>query len=186
MTKSLIIFAGLISLFTSCSNSTKEKRIVFVESEPTFFALRNGNWLTNEWIRKPENLSTIHETFKKIGYSNLISDNLLFDNPLIIQDIYINKKGSQLLDSLEITYNQTDIHEKYYKEFWQRRKAEKNDSIVYQIIKDINYAFKHKLSSAELSMNAVDKKVNDTLLTLLQQIPPQRQALNVSGNLKPT
>ena len=168
MTKTLFILIGLIFLLTSCNNSTTEKRKLFIESEPSFFALRNGNWLTNEWIRKPENLLTIHETFKKIGYTNLISDYLLFDNPLIIQGIYINKKGSQLLDSLEITYNKKDSQDKYYNEFWQRRRAEKNDSVVYQIIKDINYAFKYKLSSAALSMNANDKKVNDTLLTLLQ------------------
>jgi hypothetical protein len=162
------ILTGLFLLLTSCNNSTTDDRKNHVESEPTFFELRNGDWLTNKWIRKPENLLTIHETFKKFGYSNIISDNLLFNNPLIIQDIYINKKGSQLLDSLELTFNQKDIKEKYYREFWQRRKAEKNDSIVYQIIKDINYAFKYKLSSSELSMKANDKLVNDTLLNLLQ------------------
>jgi hypothetical protein len=165
----LNILTGLFLLLTSCNNSTTDGRKNYVESEPTFFELRNGDWLTNKWIRNPENLLTIHETFKKFGYSNLISGKLLFaDNPLIIQDIYINKNAYQLLDSLELTYKQNEIKEKYYREFWQRRKAEKNDSIVYQIIKDINYAFKYKLSSASLSMDANDKLVNDTLLNLLQ------------------
>jgi len=140
----------------------------YVESEPTFFELRNGNWLTNKWIRNPENLFTIHETFKKVGYMNLIADNLLFDNPLIIQDIYINKQGSHLLDSLELTYNLPDIKDKYYGEFWQRRKAEQNDSVVYIIIKDINFAIKNKMGSGGLSLKVNPKLVNDTLVNLLQ------------------
>ena len=110
----------------------------------------------------------IHETFKKFGYLNLISTNLLIDNPLIIQDIYLNKQVYQLLDSLALTYNQKNIKEKYYKEFWHRRKAEKNDSIVYQIIKDIKYAFKSKIGSGILSIDADDSIVNDTLLHLLE------------------
>jgi hypothetical protein len=99
---------------------------------------------------------------------NLITDNLLFDNPLIIQGIYINKQASHLLDSLELTYNLPDITEKYYREFWQRRKAEKNDSVVYRIIKDINFSIKNKMGSGGLSLNANPKLVNDTLVNLLE------------------
>lgn len=162
------ILTGLFLLLISCNNSTTDNRKNFIESEPTFFDLRNGDWLTNKWIRKPENLLTIHETFKKVGYMNLITDNVLFHSPLIIQDIYINRQGSHLLDSLELTYNQIDIKDKYYREFWQRRKVEKNDSAVYIIIKDINYAIKNKMCSAGLSLNVNSNLVNDTLANLLQ------------------
>ncbi len=48
------------------------------------------------------------------GYMNLITDNLLFDSPLIIQGIYINKQGSHMLDSLELTYNLPETKDKYY------------------------------------------------------------------------
>jgi len=99
---------------------------------------------------------------------NLITDNMLFDNPLIIQGIYINKQASHLLDSLELTYNLPDIKDKYYREFWQRRKSEKNDSVVYIIIKDINFAIKNKIGSAGLSLNSNPKLVNDTLVNLLE------------------
>ena len=167
-TRILSAIMGLFLLLTSCKESTTENTKNYIESKPSFFELRNGNWLTNQWIRKPENLVKIHETFKKFGYSNLISENLLFDNPLIIQDIYINKKGSQLLDSLELTFNQKNIKVNYYREFWQRRKVEENDSIVYQIIKDINNTYKNKVNSAELSLNANNKLVNDTLISLLK------------------
>jgi hypothetical protein len=168
MKTTLNILTGLFLLLTSCNNSITDDRKNYVESEPTFFELRNGDWLTNKWIRKPENLLTIHESFKKVGYMNLINDNLLFDNPLIIQGIYINKQGSQLLDSLELTYNQKDIKDKYYREFWHRRKTEKNDSVVYIIIKDINFAIKNKMGSGGLSLNANPKLINDTLANLLQ------------------
>ena len=164
MKTTLNILTGLFLLLTSCNNSTTDDRKNYVESEPTFFELRYGNWLTNEWIRKPENLLTVHETFKKFGYTKLILDHLLNDNPFIIQDIYINRPGRQLLDSLELTYNQTDIKGKYFREFWQRRKAEKNDSAVYVIIRDINSV----IITGHASQDGNPSLVNDTLTQLLQ------------------
>jgi hypothetical protein len=163
----LCILTGLYLLLTCCDHATTEIRKNYVESKPTFFELRNGDWLTNKWIRKPENLLTIHETFKKIGYMKIIPKNLIVDNPLIIQDIYINKQGGHLLDSLEITYKQADIKNNYYREFWQRRKVEKNDRAVYTIIKDINYAIKNKTGAAEHSLTANPKILNDTLVDIL-------------------
>ena len=164
MKTTLKILTGLFLLLTSCNNSTTDDRKNYVESEPTFFELRNGDWLTNKWIRKPENLWTVHETFKRFGYSKLILDHVLNDNPLIIQDIYIKRPGRQLLDSLELTYNQTDIQGKYFREFWLRRKAEKNDSVVYVIVREINLAIKKGLTSQE----ANPALINDTLTKLLQ------------------
>jgi hypothetical protein len=164
MKTTLNIFIGLSLLLTGCYNLTTDDRNYYVESEPTFFDLRNADWLTNKWIRKPQNLLTVHETFKKFGYTKLIPEHLLNDNPFIIQDIYINRSGRHLLDSLELTYNKIDIQEEYFREFWQRRKAEKNDSVVYIIIKDINTAINKGLAS----QNANHAFVNDTLTQLLQ------------------
>ncbi len=163
MKTTLYILTGLFLLLTSC-NLTSEERKNYVESEPTFFELQNGDWLTNKWIRKPENLLTVHETFKKFGYTKLIFDHLLNDNPFYIQEIYISQTGRDLLDSLEVTYKLTDIQGKYFREFWQRRKAEKNDSVVYIIIKDINSAIRTGLTSQD----ANPYLVNDTLFQLLQ------------------
>ena len=167
MKKTLHILTGLLLLLTGCTESTIDERKNYVESEPTFFELRNGEWLKNKWIRKPENLLTIHETFKKVGYMNLISNNLIFDNPLLIQDIYINKQGSHLLDSLELSYKDLNIKDKYFRAFWQRRKVEKNDSVVYIIIKDINFSVKNKMLADKLSLKANPKILNDTLVNLL-------------------
>ncbi len=167
MKATLNIFTGLFLLLISCNNSTTDDRKNYVESEPTFIKLHNGDWLTNKWIRKPENLLTIHETFKKVGY-NIIIGHLLSENPVIIQDIYINKKGYDLIDSLVLTYKMRDAGTKYYKEFWARREKEQNDSAVFVILSDIKYSYKSKLTSAALQQNADNSKLNDTLRQLLE------------------
>ena len=79
----------------------------------------------------------------------------------IIRDVYIKKNFWQLIDSLEITYKLDTIKSKYYREFWQRRKKEKNDSIVFVIVKDINLAQYTK-------MVYCPKFANDTLYDLLR------------------
>ena len=166
MRTTLYIFIGLF-LLTSCKNSTNEDRINYIESEPTFFQLRNSDWLTNKWIRQPENLLVIHETFKKFGYNNLIGS-ILSDNPVIVQDIYIKKKGYNLIDSLVLTYKQRYKGSKYYKEFWARRENEKNDSAVFVILSDIQFSYKTKMTSSVLQVQSDNSKLNDTLKTLLQ------------------
>jgi hypothetical protein len=166
MTK-LNILTGLILLFTSCNNSTTDHRKNYAESQPTFFDLRHGNWLTNKWIRKPENLLTIHETFKKAGYNSLIGS-ILSDNPVMVQDIYINKKGYNLIDSLVLTYKEREKGTKYFTEFWARRENEKNDSAVFIILRDIQYSYKTKMTSSVLQLQADNSKLNDTLKTLVE------------------
>src|SRR5690606_31743079 len=68
-----------------------------------------------------------------------------------------------LMDSLELTYNRPEIQKKYYAEFWNRRKAEKNDSIVYEIIRQIN-----SMKSDKKRLNYENQLVNDTLVDLLK------------------
>lgn len=162
------IYISIIGLLIicSCSQSDKGKKENYIESQPTFFQLRHGDWTTDEWIRKPQNLRIIHETFKKYGYMELIGSRLN-ENPLILQGLYIKNKPYNLIDSLILAFEDKDLNAKYYREFWLRREKEKNDSVVYDILKDIKYSYKSKLSSAELSMNANQELVNDTLYQLL-------------------
>jgi hypothetical protein len=161
------ILTGFLLLLTSCNNTTTDDRKNYIESDPSFFDLRNEDWLTNKWIRKPGNLSTIHETFKKVGYNNIIG-NILSDYPFIVQEIYIKKKGYNLIDSLVLTYKERDKGTKYYKEFWARRESEKNDSAVFVILKEIKYSYKTKMTSGILQLKADNSKLNDTLRTLLE------------------
>jgi hypothetical protein len=164
--KSLLYLSiGLFTL-TSCDRSTTDDRKSYFESQPTFFQLRHGDWLTNKWIRKPENLLQIHETFKKVGYDVLLAR--LSNNPVIFQDIYINKNGRTLIDSLVLTYKHRKEASKYYREFWARREKEQNDSAVFVILSDIQYSARTKMTSGILQMQADNSKVNDTLKSLLQ------------------
>ena len=154
------IFIFLIFL-VACNSVDNESIETFIEAQPSFYDLRHGDPTKNSWIRDPRNLLMVHETFKKIGYRNLIDKNLLTENPFIGQGVYINRSLGQILDSLEITYKLGTIQEKYYREFWQRRKAEHNDSIVYIIVKEINASFKNIVAPA------FNKDlVNDTLYNL--------------------
>ena len=154
-----IVILSLI-LLISC-NSINNRVDSYIETQPTFFDLRHNDPTKNLWIRSPENLLMVHETFKKIGYRNLIDMNSMIENPFIGQGVYINRPLRQILDSLQITYKFDTIQEKYYREFWQRRKAEHNDSIVYVIVKEINASFKNMIAPA---FN--NDLVNDTLFNL--------------------
>jgi|SRR5690606_4821325 len=153
----------LILLLISCVNKEKSESEFYAENKTSFFDLRNSDWTQNTWIRKPENLRTIHESFKKFGYDKL--ENLIFknDNEFLIRDIYIKRNFKNVMDSLQLTYNKPQIQTKYYAEFWNRRKAEKNDSIVYEILKEFNSA-----KSDIKQLNYKNQFVNDTLVDLLK------------------
>ena len=127
------------------------------------------------WIRQPHNLKMIHETFKKIGYNNLISEYHLFENPCLLWG-YVNRPLNQIIDSLVITYPFDTISTEYYREFWQRRKEEKNDRVVFEILQEVSEALVQKKS-----VEYDETMVNDTLynLVLIDQVqikPNETQA----------
>jgi hypothetical protein len=154
----------ILILLTIClgCNSTDKQAISYIEAQPSFYNLRHGDQLKNYWIRDPRNLLMLHETFKKVGYHNLLKYSQLNENPFILQGVYINRPLFQIIDSLEITYKLDTINEKYYREFWQRRKAEDNDSIVYIILKELKDVFRNHSTP-----NIKTEFVNDTLYNLL-------------------
>lgn len=173
------IYIFTLFLLMSCDNLFEKKTVFFKEIQPSFSSLNHDNILNNLWIRRKENLIVLHETFKLFDYSDLIHFILIDQEPIIYKDIYVNKKFENLIDSLILSYNQNIVNEKYYKEFWERRKLENNDSIVFQIIKDFKYSIKHKFSSQELALKANRSLVNDTLLQLLK-IEYNRDSINVN------
>ncbi|TNJ41005.1 hypothetical protein KFZ70_02430 [Tamlana fucoidanivorans] len=159
----LLTISLLIFLFLSCKNDKKSELEFYAENQTSFFDLRNGDWTRNSWIRKPENLKMLHESFKKFGYGkleNLISKS---ESHFLIEGIYIKRNFENLIASLQLTYNNPEIQTKYYTEFWNRRKAENNDSIVYQIIREFN-----SMKSDKKRLNYQNKFVNDTLVDLLK------------------
>ena len=158
----LLTISLLIFLFLSCKNEKKSELEFYAENQTSFFDLRNGDWTKNSWIRKPENLKIIHESFKKLGYDRIEKLILKNSDEFLIQDIYIKKNFENLMDSLELTYEKSEIQTKYYTEFWNRRKAEKNDSIVNEIIREFN-----SYKSDKKRLNYENQFANDTLIDLL-------------------
>ena len=153
----------LILLLVSCVNKEKNESEVYIEKQTSFFGLNHSDWTKSTWIRKPENLKMVHESFKKFGYEkleNLISKS---ENHFLIHGIYIKRNFENVIESLLLTYDKPEIQTKYYSEFWNRRKVENNDSIVYEIIRELN-----SIKSDRKSMNYKNQFVNDTLVDLLK------------------
>jgi len=153
----------LILLFISCAEKEKKAPEFYKENQTSFFDLAHSDWTENTWIRKSENLKMIHETFKKFGYKKL--ENLIYksDNVFIIGNIYIKRNFNTVIDSLLLTYENPETKNKYYSEFWNRRKAENNDSIVYEIIREFNL-----MKSEKRPLTYENNFVNDTLVDLLK------------------
>lgn len=140
----------------------------FQEKELSFLHLRFGYDRSNDWIKKPENILMLHETFKKIGYKNLISkEEWTSDWNWYLK---VKKSPNNLIDSLELTYSNFQESPKYYREFWQRRMVEKNDEMVYRIVKEIK-----QIMIADERLEVNQESINDTLFQLLSFEYPERK-----------
>ena len=139
-----------------------EKKLSFFDPfELTYANGRYQGYTYETWIRKPDNLRMIHETFKKIGYERMFARFNNSDYCGFVHDVW--KPCHELIDSLIITYDLDTIASKYYREFWNRRIVEKNDSIVFQILKEVSeIVYQGKEVAYDSNM------VNDTLYNLLE------------------
>jgi hypothetical protein len=157
-----LINIGLL-IFISCGTPTETvDNSSYLEKRLSFYDPSDENFSLNVWIRKPENIRTLHETFKKYGYSKIFSDYDLTKNPCMIWS-YINKPCSTLIDSLILTYPQADESPKYYREFWDRRKAEQNDTTVYAVLREVKNEL---INKNKVTFN--DRLTNDTIYNLLK------------------
>ena len=158
-----LVVCLILFIFSERSKKAEKSQQFYIENNISFFDLGNSDWTKNSWIRKPDNLKMVHESFKKFGYEkleNLISKS---DNHFLIQGVYIKRNFENVMDSLQLTYNKPEIQTKYYAEFWNRRIAEKNDSIIYEIIREFN-----SMKSDKKRLNYENQFVNDTLVNLLK------------------
>lgn len=138
----------------------------YVENKLSFYDPYNPTFTTDTWIRKPENIKITHETFKKYGYKNLFSENDLNQNPCWIPGLNEGVRGKtckNIIDSLILTYPTIETADKYYKEFWLRRKSEGNDSIVFEILKELKFGL---FDGNELTVD--ENLVNDTVINLIK------------------
>ncbi len=159
-----LLYIGLFSLI-SCGSPDKEStsdNVNYIESRLGFYDPADKDFTLTRWIRNPENIRTVHETFKKYGYSKIFSDYDLTSNPCMIWS-YVNKPCIDIIESLVLTYPQRDISPKYYKEFWDRREKEKNDSIVFAVLKEIK---EELINKKQVDFN--EGLTNDTIYHLLK------------------
>lgn len=130
--------------------------------EPIYAEGRYQGYIYETWLRQPDNLRMVHETLKKIGYDKLISERKLYQSPLISWG-YINRPLNNIIDSLIITYPLDTIPTQYYREFWQRRKGENNQEVVYDILLELQQILLKKIS-----VPVQESAVNDTLYQLVR------------------
>ena len=188
-----ILFLSLLSFYSCSFLSTKEDDVKnhFIDNQLSFFnpceiIYADGKlkgYTYEKWLRNPSNLIVVHETLKKVGYEKLILDIDLKSNPTLIWG-YVSRPLDTLIDSLIITYQQEPIKSKYYREFWQRRKKEKNSTIVFEILQEVS-----KILIQKESIKYNQSLVNDTLYNLvnikyLRKNPSKKQAVSDFKYLK--
>lgn len=174
MKKTALLFA-ILSLL-SCRNIDEKKVIPYYqEKRLSFLHLQWGYDKTNNWIKKPDNILMLHETFKKIGYQNLINEEVWTNSGIWYLDV--KKSPKNLIDSLELTHSDYKKASKYYREFWQRRKNEGNDETVYQVVKEIK-----QIMIDQVKLDYKQEIVNDTLEHLISIEYPLRKITNEEAN----
>ena len=55
----------------------------YAEARLGFYQPDNPEFISNTWIRKPENIKVAHETLKDFGYENLYTKFELYDSPCL-------------------------------------------------------------------------------------------------------
>jgi len=185
--KNFAIIMILLLLIIGCTSEQNNDKSgeYYIEKELSFFkpqelTYSNGKYkgyVYETWIRQPENLKLVHETLKKIGYKNLFSLDReeSSSNHCSVWGIHIKRPCSHIIDSLIITYTLDAIETKYYREFWQRRKRENNDEIIFEILQEIS-----KILLKNEIVTYDENFVNDTLYNLvrikLRQNPTTQEA----------
>jgi hypothetical protein len=101
-----------------------------------------------KWLRNPDNLTKAFNTFEFVGLENFISKEQYYDTKMFDSDYRnFDWNGKSLNDICRImidSYSDSVEFEKYYQDFWIRRRLEKNDSATYEILKHINRIYTSK------------------------------------------
>jgi len=99
-----------------------------------------GSFSNNDWLRSPKNLELFYGSLKMVGLKKFISKEE-FNKPLFTshftKSCWENKSLNQILKNFIKSFSSTTGFDKYYVEFWNRRKKENNEKIVFQIFNDV-------------------------------------------------
>src|SRR5258708_4171819 len=161
-----IVKVGLLILISCGAPREREDNSYYLEKRLSFYDPYDPTFTTQVWIRKSKNLKIAHETFKKIGYQNLFSVSELNEAPCWIPGLNEGVRGKScrnIIDSLIITHREIGKADKYYKEFWLRRKKEGNDSIVVEILKELKGGI-----AGNNKLTYDNKLVNDTVINVIK------------------
>ncbi|MBK6264749.1 hypothetical protein JKA74_06845 [Marivirga sp. S37H4] len=144
------LLVGCTSYKETCRKGLPEKQydfLVDIKRQSNFNYLEAivdfrqfGAYSKNLWVRKSESLKIVYSSLKQIGLKRFISEEE-FNKPLFTdhwaETSWANKSINQIVQNLIQSYSDTTGFDKYYIEFWNRRKADKNESVVLQILTDI-------------------------------------------------
>lgn len=128
----------LIVALWGCSSDTAGgvERTGYIENALSFYDPCDKDYTRSSWIRDPKNILVTHETLKKIGYERVFDAyDTTPDWCWIVGEV--NKPCIEIMDSLLITYAADSIPSAYYREFWERRKREGNEAVVYSVLSEI-------------------------------------------------
>lgn len=173
------ILIGLIILF-GCGqrNESPVDSLDYIEAKQSFYDPNDPDYTINSWIRNPTNIKIAHETLKDFGYRNLYTEFDLHDSPCEIFGVgkYVLKPCNVLVDSLILTHGSSGNESKYYKEFWDRRRKEGNDSIVYEVLKEIKTEL-FKKEEIKIRRDYVNDTIKHLLRMYLKTPASKEQAL---------
>ena len=163
--KNCVILGLMILSCCGQRNDSSVDSLDYVEAKQSFYDPNNPDYTLNTWIRDPKNIKVAHETLKDFGYRSLYTEFEWYDSPCEIfgMNKYVLKPCNILVDSLILTYDNNEQASKYFKEFWNRRIKEGNDSIVYEVLKEIQVELYKK---EEIKVRGY--YVNDTIKSLLR------------------
>ncbi len=162
----------IVLFFISCTFKTVEKiyignwkekqleyseSISFVESNNIYesiffhkFCSTGGNEYREKefmWLRNPQNLWSFFNTVQLIGLEKFLSKEQFFKK--ITEEEYwgndwLGLSMNEIVDSLILNYNSKYDSLDYYSKFWQRRKIEGNDSVVFKILTETKMFYSGK------------------------------------------
>ena len=96
------------------------------------------------WLRNTKNLKLFYASLKSVGLQKFISTDE-FNKPLFTthyaESSWENKSLNEITKNLIESYSDSTGFDKYYLEFWKRRKVEKNREVIYQILTDVRKTY---------------------------------------------
>ncbi|MBB3701261.1 hypothetical protein KMW28_03635 [Flammeovirga yaeyamensis] len=136
------------------------------------------------WLRAPNNLSDFFDVTKKIGLERLLTKeeyNQVLDDEAYWGYAWKGKSLNMIVDSLILAYSEEHQKENYYLSFWERRRVEKNDVVVFDILnqtkafytkgvidinEDINRNDLYELMLFNINLNSEKDSVNRQKMTI--------------------